>query len=68
MPGDKLVRVDGFNCQGVLRDDIKRRVLGHPNSEIILDFERAGQSVFKVGVLEKHNSCLLLSTLLPLIF
>jgi C-terminal processing protease CtpA/Prc len=32
-PGDKLVRVDGFDCMGVPRAVIKSRVLGPPNSE-----------------------------------
>ena len=26
--GDALLRVDGFDCKGVVRDEIKRRVLG----------------------------------------
>jgi hypothetical protein len=46
--GDKLVRVDGVSCLGVLRDDIKRRVLGPPQTEIVLDFQRAGHEIFTV--------------------
>jgi len=30
--GDKLVRVDGFDCMGVPRDVIKSRVFGPPHS------------------------------------
>jgi len=46
MLGDKLVRVDGVDCMGLVRDDIKRRVLGHADSKIVLEFQRA--SIFKV--------------------
>ena len=46
-PGDKLVRVDGFDCMGVPRAVIKSRVLGPPNSEVVLEFQR-DRGVFKV--------------------
>ena len=46
-PGDKLVRVDGFDCMGVPRAVIESRVLGPPNSEVVLEFER-DRGVFKV--------------------
>lgn len=49
MLGDKLVRVDGVDCMGIVRDDIKRRVLGPADSEIVLEFQRAGQSAFVVS-------------------
>ena len=49
-PGDKLVWVDGFDCTGVPRADIKERVKGPAQSEIVLEFERAGW-VFKVLLL-----------------
>jgi len=35
-PGDKLMRMDGFDCMGVPRAVIKSRVLGPPNSEVVL--------------------------------
>jgi len=54
-PGDKLVRVDGFDCRGVPRADIKERVKGPANSEIVLEFERAGQ-VFKILLLRTPGS------------
>ena len=46
-PGDKLVRVDGFDCMGMPRAVIKSRVLGPPNSEVVLEFQR-DRGVFKV--------------------
>ena len=49
-PGDKLVRVDGFDCMGVPRAVIKSRVLGPPNSEVVLEFQR-DRRVFKVTLL-----------------
>ena len=49
-PGDKLVRVDGFDCIGVPRAVIKSRVLGPPNSEVALEFQR-NQRMFKVILL-----------------
>ena len=49
-PGDKLVRVDGFDCIGVPRAVIKSRVLGPPNSEVALEFQRDRQ-MFKVILL-----------------
>ena len=49
-PGDKLVRVDGFDCMGVSRAVIKSRVLGPPNSEVVLEFQR-DRRVFKVTLL-----------------
>ena len=48
-PGDKLVRVDGFDCMGVPRAVIMSRVLGPPNSEVVLEFQR-DRGVFKVTV------------------
>jgi len=45
--GDKLVRVDGFDCMGVPRDVIKSRVFGPPHSEVVLEFQR-GQRMFTV--------------------
>jgi hypothetical protein len=49
-PGDKLVRVDGFDCMGVPRAVIKSRVLGPPNSEVALEFQR-DRRMFKVILL-----------------
>jgi hypothetical protein len=49
-PGDKLVWVDGFDCTGVPRADIKERVKVPAQSEIVLEFERA-RWVFKVLLL-----------------
>ena len=62
-PGDKLVRVDGFDCMGVPRAVIKSRVLGPPNSEVVLEFQR-DRRLFKVTLLRQaqllssnvHNS------------
>jgi hypothetical protein len=54
-PGDKLVRVDGFDCTGVPRVDIKERVKGPAQSEIVLEFECAGW-VFKVLLLRTPSS------------
>ena len=51
-PGDKLVRVDGFDCMGVPRAVIKSRVLGPPNSEVVLEFQR-DRRVFKVTLLRQ---------------
>lgn len=53
MLGDKLVRVDGVDCMGLVRDDIKRRVLGHADSKIVLEFQRA--SIFKVSPARSHQ-------------
>jgi len=39
--GDQLVRIDGFDCVGQARKEIKRRVLGSPDTEIVLEFKRA---------------------------
>ena len=51
-PGDKLVRVDGFDCMGVPRAVIKSRVLGPPHSEVVLEFCRPGFArIFKVTLL-----------------
>jgi len=49
-PGDKLVRVDGFDCMGVPRAVIKSRVLGPPSSEVVLEFQ-GDRRVFKVTLL-----------------
>jgi hypothetical protein len=48
MLGDNLLRVDSFNCVGVHRDDIKRRVIGPSNTQVTLEFGRPGQDVFQV--------------------
>ena len=45
MVGDRLIRVDGSECKGMIRDDIKRRVVGPPNSEVLLTFRRAEQTI-----------------------
>ena len=50
MLGDRLLRVDSFDCVGVPREHIKRRVLGPANSEIALEFDRPGHRVFQVCV------------------
>ena len=49
-PGDKLVRVDGFDCIGVPRAVIRSRVLGPPHSEVVLEFQR-DRRMFKVILL-----------------
>jgi len=38
-PGDKLMRVDSFDCMGVPRAVIRSRILSPPHSEIVLEFQ-----------------------------
>ena len=54
MVGDELVRIDGFTCVGQTRDEIKRRVLGPQDTEIVLEFKRAGQDAFEVKLRRSH--------------
>ena len=49
--GDQLVRIDGFDCVGQARHEIKRHVMGPQGTEIILAFKRAGHDTFEVKVL-----------------
>ena len=49
--GDHLVRIDGFDCVGQARHEIKRHVMGPQGTEIILAFKRAGHDTFEVKVL-----------------
>jgi hypothetical protein len=38
-PGDKLMRVDSFDCMGVPRAVIRSRILSPPHSEVVLEFQ-----------------------------
>ena len=49
--GDQLVRIDGFDCVGQARHEIKRHVMGPQGTEIVLEFKRAGQDTFEVTLL-----------------
>jgi hypothetical protein len=49
--GDQLVRIDGFDCVGQARHEIKRRVIGPEGTEIVLEFKRAGQDTFEARLL-----------------
>jgi hypothetical protein len=52
--GDELVRIDGFTCVGQTREEIKRSVLGPQDTEIVLEFKRAGQDTFEVKLRRSH--------------
>jgi hypothetical protein len=49
--GDQLVRIDGFDCAGQARHEIKYRVMGPEGTNIVLEFKRAGQDAFEVKLL-----------------
>ncbi len=49
--GDQLVRIDGFDCVGQPRHEIKRRVIGPQGTEIVLEFKRAEQDTFEARLL-----------------
>ncbi len=49
--GDQLVRIDGFDCMGQARHEIKQRVMGPEGTNIVLEFKRAGQDTFEVKLL-----------------